>query len=595
MSGPVDRPPPRDPDDSWSSDERPDPAAEGEATDRWSADDPWPDAPSDASSGWAAWPASDSPLEDGLPDDAALPVSDPWAESWTDDSPNVASADVPWSAPQWAPSALEDRPPEHVSADLAARQAAPEPDPEPQPDPEPEPEAEARGSTEPAWPDRGNSTQVLPTSWAPPDPVAPDRTADLDPAVGRVKVSLGPEAEVEDDADEPASTAEQAVPWLIGLILLLTGMVILLLALIFAGDASMGSSGVVPSGSALAVLPSAGIIASIAPTPTPTTSVTPSDASSPSASARPSASLSASPEPTATPDPGPVYGALDMVYQGRSAALAPIYLLRRDFTQDEDTQQVLARDASLDVRRYAWAPDGTAGAGLLADVLVSVEPGEEKRRLADGISTVTFGADASTLYAVRVTQDGANDVASIVEIDFGSGAETELAAPTYERPIIGEEDALTEAQFTDDGGAVRLYWIDEGILRFWVLGAGTWEIDPEDGTLTELGEDVPPTLWAPDAERRIRTSFEDGSSTLRLIDQANAGVLTTTVEGRVSHLRWAPDGERVVFTVGRSNAGGGVLQDLFLWDLNEEDPMQLTATGAAFGADWLGTQALWRD
>lgn len=573
MSGPQDRAPARDPEDSWSSDDRPDP----------SADDPWPDPPSDASSGWAEWPATDTPLEDDLPDEAALPVNDPWAESWTDDSPAVASADPPWSAPAWTPSAPEDASPDDVWAHPAVRQS----EPETRPDPEP------MQSTEPAWPDRGNSTQVLPTSWAPPDAVAPDRNADLDPAVGRVKVSLGPEAEVEDDADEPASTAEQAVPWLIGLILLLTGMVILLLALIFAGDASMGSSGAVPSGSGLTALPSADMIANTSPSPSP--SPTSSPTSAPTPTEAPSPTVTPSPEPTATPDPGPVYGALEMVYQGRSAALAPIYLLRRDFTQDEDTQQILAQDASLDVRRYAWAPDGTAGAGLLADVLVSIEPGEAKRRLAEGISTVTFGADASTLYAVRVRQDGATDVASIVEIDFGSGAETELAAPTYERPIIGEEDALTEAQFSDDGGAVRLYWIDEGILRFWALGAGTWEIDPEGGTLTELGEDDRPSLWAPDAGRRIRTSFEDGSSTLRLIDQANAEVLTTTVEGRVSHLRWAPDGERVVFTAGRSNAGGGVLQDLFLWDLNEENPRQLTATGAAFGAEWRGSHALWRD
>jgi len=284
-----------------------------------------------------------------------------------------------------------------------------------------------------------------------------------------------------------------------------------------------------------------------------------------------------------------------MVYQGRSAALAPIYLLRRDFTKDEDTQQVLAQDPSLDVRRYAWSPDGTVGAGLLADVLVSIEPGEEKRRLADGISTVTFGADASTLYAVRVTQDGANDVARILEIDFASGAEAELVAPTYERPVIGEEDALSEAQFTDEGGPVRLYWIDGGMLRFWALGAGTWEINPGDGSLTELEEDDRPTLWAPDAERRITTSFEDGSSTLSLLDAADEELLAVTIEGRVSHVRWAPDGERIAFTAGRSNAGGGVLQDLFLWDLNEEDPMQLTATGAAFGAEWLGAPALWKD
>ncbi len=123
-----------------------------------------------------------------------------------------------------------------------------------------------------------------------------------------------------------------------------------------------------------------------------------------------------------------------MVYQGRSAALAPIYLLRRDFTKAEDTQVVLAQDSSLDVRRFTWARDGTVGAGLLADVLVSIEPGKEKRRLADGISTITFGEDASTVYAVRVTEDGANDVATVLAIDFESGDTTELAAPTYARP-----------------------------------------------------------------------------------------------------------------------------------------------------------------
>jgi hypothetical protein len=427
---------------------------------------------------------------------------------------------------------------------------------------------------------------VLPTSWSPPEAVAPDRVADVDPAVGRVRVSLAQQADVDADADEPASTAEQAVPWLIGIILLLAGMVIVLLALIFAGDASLGSSGAVPSGSGLTVLPSADMVANTSPSPS--ASPSPSPTSAPK-------SVTPSPETTPTPVPVPVYGALEMVYQGRSAALAPIYLLTRDFTQGEDTQLVLAQDPSHDVRRYAWAPDGTVGAGLLADVLVSIEPGKGKRRLADGISTITFGADASTLYAVRVRQDGANDVARILEINFDSGKETALAAPSYQRPDIGEEDALSEAHFSDEGGAVRLYWVDGGMLRLWALGAGTWEIDPEDGSVTELEEDDRPTLWAPDAEKRITSRFEDGSSTLALVDEADEELVTTTVEGRVSHIRWAPDGERVVFTAGRSIAGGGVLQDLFLWDLNEENPRQLTATGAAFGAEWRGSHALWRD
>lgn len=590
MSGPQDRAPARDPEDSWSSDDRPDPSAEGQETEGWPADDPWPDPPSDASSGWAAWPAADTPFDDYLPDEAALKVNDPWAESWTDESPAIASADPPWSAPAWTPSAPawtpsapEDAAPDDVWAHPAIRPS----------EPEAQPDTEPMRSTEPAWPVRGEATQVLPASWSPPEAVAPDRVADLDPAVGRVRVSLAQQADVDADADEPASTAEQAVPWLIGIILLLAGMVIVLLALIFAGDASLGSTGAVPSGSGLTVLPSADMVANTSPSPSPSHSLSPT--SVPTRTEAPSPTVTPSLETTPTPVPVPVYGALEMVYQGRSAALAPIYLLRRDFTQGEDTQLVLAQDPSLDVRRYAWSPDGTVGAGLLADVLVSIEPGKEKRRMADGISTITFGADASTLYAVRVTQDGANDVARILEINFDSGNETALAAPRYQRPDIGEEDALSEAHFTDEGGAVRLYWVDGGMLRFWALGAGIWDIDPEDGSVTELEEDDRPTLWAPDAENRITTRFEEGSSTLALVDEADEELVTTTVEGRVSHIRWAPDGERVVFTASRSNAGAGVLQDLFLWDLNEEDPRQLTATGAAFGAEWRGSHTLWRD
>ena len=409
----------------------------------------------------------------------------------------------------------------------------------------------------------------------------PDRGTQLDPVVGRIRVSLAQQAQAEAEAEEERpSTAEQAVPWLIGVILLLAGMVIVLLALIFAGDASLQGGGAVPSDSGLAVLPSSSA-ASAEPTPT----------SSPVTSA--SAAPSEAPSPTLPPVPE--YGPLEMVYQGRSAALAPIYLLHRDFTKEEDSQEVLAQDSSLDVRRFAWSRDGTVGAGLLADVLVSIEPGEEKRRLAEGISTITFGDEASTVYAVRVTEDGDNDVATVLAVDFESGDATELAAPSYPRPTIEEEDALAEAQFTDEGGPVRLYWVEGGMLRVWALGGGTWEIDPADGTMTALEADDRPTLWGPDGEQRIGTAYENGTTSIALLDEAGDEVVATSIEGRVSHVRWAPDGERVVFTVGRLASGGGVLQDLFLWDLNEEAPMQLTATGAAFGAEWRGAQALWSD
>ena len=86
MSGSWDRPPSGDADDSWPSEDVREPSADRPETDRWSTDDPWSQSTSDASSGWGAWPPSASPAEEALPDDAALPVNDPWAESWGDDA-----------------------------------------------------------------------------------------------------------------------------------------------------------------------------------------------------------------------------------------------------------------------------------------------------------------------------------------------------------------------------------------------------------------------------------------------------------------------------------------------------------------------------
>jgi hypothetical protein len=247
------------------------------------------------------------------------------------------------------------------------------------------------------------------------------------------------------------------------------------------------------------------------------------------------------------------------------------------------------------VRRFAWSPDGLVGAGLLADVLVSIEPGQEKRRLGDGIMTITFGNDAATVYAVRVTQDGASDVATVLAIDFVSGDTNELASISYPRPDVSAEPALAEAQFADEGGAIRLHWMEDDSLRLWALGAGTWEIAPDDGAVTEL-EEALPALWAPNGRQRIAVSAEEGTTTLTLLDADDEEQATTTIEGLVSHVRWSPDGERVAFTLGRSADGGGVLQDLFLWDLVDgEAPTQLTSTGAAFGVEWLGTTSLWRE
>lgn len=512
--------------------------------------------------------------------------------------------------PRWPASVPEPSPEEESEAshDLDAKPETPafvpigggltyrRPEPEPEPEPDPwvatvvpaaEPDARAATWPETDWADRGESTRVLPTDWTASQP-EPPHTGELEPTAGAVRTRLA-EPDTDEDLDEEMAAptiAEQAVPWLIGVILLLAGMVIVLLALIFAGDGSLGGgSASSPSPTIDPTLtaggpvgePSATSVASDTPAPTSSEAATPT------------------PAPTASPEPGLEYGPLEMVYQGRSAALAPIFLLRRDFTLEQDAA-VLAQDATFDVRRFAWAPDGTVGAGLLADILVSIEPGQEKRRLGDGLSTITFGDDASTVYAVRITEDGADDSATVLAIDFASGDAEELANVNYERPEIGSEAALPDARFSDDGGAVRLYWMANDTLRLWVFGAGAWTITPGDGEVSELDDDVLPTLVAPNGRERVEIAESDGVTTLTRRDMNDRPLDRIEIDGMVSHLRWSPGGDRVVFTLGRSASGGGILQDLFLWDLDQdEDPTQLTATGAAFGAEWLGTQPRWRE
>jgi hypothetical protein len=558
VSGPRDRPTSPDADAVWPKANLPDRAG-AEDGDRWPGESPQAEGPQGAAGDWSGWPSAAPVPEELLPDDAELPVSDPWAESWDSDA-----AEPALGKPQQTPAT------ELPSEPLVERAAVQQPD-------------------------RATGTQVFSTSWAAPVPSEAEPGSHLDPAGGPVRVSLGQASEADGQVhSEPVrpSTAEQAVPWLIGVILLLAGMVIVLLALIFAGDESLGAA--LPSGSDVtriaSVEPAATAVETSTPRPTPTPTLTPT--SVPSATS--SQAAVATEDATPTPIPVPAYGPLEMVYQGRSAAGAPIYLLHRDFTKDEKTQTVLARDAALDVRRFAWSPDGTVGAGLLSDVVVSIELGKQKRQLALGVETITFGDDASTVYAVRITRDGGKDVARVLAINFKSEKETVLARVSYPRPPAGGEAPVIKAQLSDEGGPVRLYWVD-GALRLWVRGAGTWDVDPADGATTALADDARPTLWSPSADQRITTAFEDGATTITLLDDADEVILATTVKGRVSHLRWAPDGRRVAFTVNTSASGGRVLQDLFLWDLNDKPPTRLTATGAAFGAEWRGAPPLWMD
>jgi hypothetical protein len=376
------------------------------------------------------------------------------------------------------------------------------------------------------------------------------------------------------------TTAEQAVPWLIGLVLALTGIVIVLVALIFTGPEGLIASD--PSATPLASRPAA------------STPVNPGASSEPSRPAGGSAPPS-EPEATARPSPTPVpeYGPLEMVYLGRPSGTAPIYLLRRDFSVA--AEPTVMAQAEQGVTKYVWAPDGRVGAAIIAERAVALTPGESARPLADDIDAITFGWHSQIIYAVRIVPDGVDDRAEVLQIDFLSGEVQELAAITYPRPVTGPDAPLREAQFIDDGGLVRLYALADGNIVLWVLGApAIYRIDPGDGRVTEAGRE--PVLWSPNGRLRI-TLFENETATTTVIglrDQSGDAQASVSVNGLVSHVRWAATNNEIVFTLGQTSGAGGVRQDLYVWDLQDGvAPLPLTSNGASFGAEWLGVNPHW--
>ena len=368
------------------------------------------------------------------------------------------------------------------------------------------------------------------------------------------------------------TTAEQAVPWLVGAVLALAGIVIVLLALIFS-DANGG-------------------FASSPLQPTPLLFPSTSTAPSPSAAASPSASPTASAPPSPSPTKPPTYGSLEMLYLTRPTAASASELLRDDFATSAGPVLVEA-SSSADVTHYAVAPDGTASVAIVSGKLLALTKGKPARVLATTAASATFGTDATKVFAVRIAKGSTNDQATITAITFGSGRGATLTTITYRHPATPQLTGLAAARFLDDGGPVRIYSTSDGNLLLWVTGAGQWRIDPVSGSTVAATRQ--PVLWSPDGAHRIVASVSGNVTTLSELGQDGRSLSRTSVTGQISHLRWSPHGNRVVFTVGITLAGGGVRQDLYVWDLvNGRAASALTANGASFGGEWLGSAQFWQ-
>jgi len=474
----------------------------------------------------------------------------------------------PWE-PRWEPPRPDAEPPDQPPPPPYEPPSYEPPEPEPeappwQPPPEPRYEPPYQRPYEPEGP-------IVPPETEPGEP-----TTTMGDAFAGPPPPQGPEPEqdqgdhhdwdpVRDGDRRRPTTAEQAVPWLIGMLLALTGILVVLMALIFIG----------PEG-----------VAGLSPSPSPSISV------APSVSASALGSPTQVPTAAPTPSPPPVFGALEMTFLGRATSSSPIRLSRHDFAT-KDKAVVLLQDPD-GVEHYAWAPDGRTGAAIVGGRAVAIVPGQSARTLTDPVVALAFADDSTTLYGIRVQRDGANDHAEVLKIDFATGATTIISTITYPHPDIIADPPLKEAQFADNGGLVRLWQTTDGFLVAWILGApgtSTYRIDPAASTF-QAAPHVP-VLWSPDQRLRVDVTEKSGTTTLAVVDSDGTAHGSTKVIGLVSHVRWAGTNNEIVFTLGRL-VGGGVRQDLYVWDLqNGKAPAALTSNGASFGAEWLGVLQTW--
>jgi hypothetical protein len=365
--------------------------------------------------------------------------------------------------------------------------------------------------------------------------------------------------------------AEQAVPWLIGLVLALSGMLIVLLALVFSSTEGL--------------LPAYGT-----PSPDPTPALTPRPQPTPT----PEPSLEASPSLAATPTPEPeaAYPPFELVFMQRTSAAGPTHLFTHDFaTSVAPVPQ--ARD-NRGVDWYRWAPDGTQGVALVDGNPLLLTPGSSARDVADNLDSVTYGADSNTAYGLRTTLAGSNDRSELLQIDIPTGAATALATWTYPHPTTFQESAVKEAQFADDGGFERLMVLEDGRIVVWVLGAPaiyTW--DPATGTGGTLSQ--MPTLWAPNEHLRATITESGGNTRIAVLGLAGEERSAAGVSGFVSHLRWSVNSNQVVFTINRATSSGGVTQDLYAWDLRSGSvAVRLTQDLRSRGAEYRGAPEVWK-
>jgi len=141
-----------------------------------------------------------------------------------------------------------------------------------------------------------------------------------------------------------------------------------------------------------------------------------------------------------------------------------------------------------------------------------------------------------------------------------------------------ETKALRRLTRIDGKVAMSPSWSPDGTyIVYWQEGAGGFNLmDANGGRRRQLGFGGGRPRWSPDSQSIVFNSFQGFRKNFLYVMNSGGEDLRQLIEVAAGGASWSPDGKQVLFSTTRDDADGEDTFDLFVTDLNGQEPRQLT-------------------
>jgi TolB protein len=213
---------------------------------------------------------------------------------------------------------------------------------------------------------------------------------------------------------------------------------------------------------------------------------------------------------------------------------------------------------------------------------------------AEDVPSISFSSNRSgnfDIYTIDINGENLRNITDSRENDAGATwspdgrffayhAELNGNVDIYVMDLEGKErHRLTNDPWVDMAAA----WSPDGQwIAFCSDRSGSYEIYKMDvrgkhrQRLTRLPGSNTSPAWSPDSQRIVFDSFQGFRKNFLYIMNSNGENLRQLIKVAAGGASWSPDGRQILFSTTRDDADGEDTFDLFITDLNGQEPRQLT-------------------